>query len=136
LFSNLDEGVSRAMTGKTILVVDDDSTMRRLLMYHLEKAGYEVLIAEDGVEGLAKVESMRPNVVVTDLMMAHKDGFELCRDIRSRKEFDQIGIIVLTARDFLGDVDELLASGVNYVLKKPFNPQELANTVRELIGDK
>jgi DNA-binding response OmpR family regulator len=79
---------------------------------------------------------MRPNVVVTDLMMAHKDGFELCRDIRSRKEFDQIGIIVLTARDFLGDADELLASGVNYVLKKPFNPQELANTVRELIGDK
>ena len=124
------------MTGKTILVVDDDSTMRRLLMYHLEKAGYEVLIAEDGVEGLAKVESERPNDVVTVLMMAHKDGFELCRDIRSRKEFDQIGIIVLTARDFLGDVDELLASGVNYVLKKPFNPQELANTVRVLIGDK
>jgi len=123
------------MTGKTILIVDDDSIMRRLLMYHLEKAGYDILIAEDGVEGLEKVESARPNVVVTDLMMAHKDGFELCRDIRSRKEFDEISIIVLTARDFLGDVDQLLASGVNCVLKKPFNPQELTMKVRELIGD-
>ncbi len=92
------------MSVKTILVVDDDSTMRRLLMYHLEKAGYDVLIAEDGVEGLAKVESTRPDIVVTDLMMAHKDGFELCRDIRSRKEFNEIGIIVLTARDYLNDV--------------------------------
>lgn len=123
------------MTGKTILVVDDDSTVRRLLMYHLEKAGYDVIIAEDGEEGLAKVESVRPNVVVTDLMMGHKDGFELCRDIRSRKEFDEIGIIVLTARDYVSDVDKLLASGANCVLKKPFNPQELTKTVRELIGD-
>ena len=124
------------MTGKSVLIVDDDNIVRRLLMYHLEKAGYAVLIAEDGVEGLAKVESERPNVVLTDLMMANKDGFELCRDIRSRREFDQIGIIVLTARDYLDDVDQLLASGVNFVLKKPFNPQELTKTVRELIGDK
>ena len=124
------------MAGKSILIVDDDSTIRRLLMYHLEKAGYDVSIAEDGVEGLAKVESLRPNVVVTDLMMAFKDGFELARDIRSRKEFDEIAIIVLTARDHLSDVDELLASGVNCVMKKPFNPQELTKTVRELIGEK
>jgi DNA-binding response OmpR family regulator len=123
------------MAGKTILIVDDDSSMRRLLMYHLEKAGYDVLIAEDGVDGFSQVETTRPNVVVTDLMMAHKDGFELCRDIRNRREFDEIGIIVLTARDFLSDVDELLASGVNYVMKKPFNPQELTKKVRELVGD-
>jgi DNA-binding response OmpR family regulator len=124
------------MTGKTILIVDDDGAMRRLLMYHLEKAGYEVVVAEDGLEGLAMVESTMPNVVVTDLMMAHKDGFELCRDIRSRKEFNGIGIIVLTARDYFADDDELRAAGANYVLKKPFNPQELTKTVRELIGDK
>ena len=124
------------MSGETILVVDDDSAMQRLLMYHLEKAGYEVVVAEDGLEGLEKVESARPSVVVTDLMMAHKDGFELSRDIRSRKEFDGIGIIVLTARDYWGDVDQLHAAGVNCVMKKPFNPQELTNKVRELIGDK
>ncbi len=124
------------MSGKTILVVDDDSAMQRLLMYHLEKAGYDVVVAEDGLEGLEKVESTRPSVVVTDLMMAHKDGFELSRDIRSRKEFDSIGIIVLTARDYWGDVDQLLAAGVNCVMKKPFNPQELTKKVRELIGDK
>lgn len=124
------------MAGKSILIVDDDSVIRRLLMYHLEKAGYDVSIAEDGVEGLQKVESLRPNVVVTDLMMALKDGFELARDIRSRKEFDGVAIIVLTARDHGSDVDELLASGVNCVMKKPFNPQELTKTVRELVGDK
>jgi DNA-binding response OmpR family regulator len=124
------------MSGKKILIVEDDSAMQRLLMYHLEKGGYEVVVAEDGLEGLEKVESERPNVVVTDLMMANKDGFEMSRDIRSRKEFDSIGIIVLTARDFWGDVDELLKAGVNCVMKKPFNPQELTSKVRELIGDK
>ena len=124
------------MTGKTILVVDDDSAMQRLLTYHLEKAGYDVVVAADGLEGLEKVESSRPNIVVTDLMMANKDGFELCRDIRSRQDFNDIAIIVLTARDYWGDVDALLASGVNCVLKKPFNPQELTLKVRELTGDK
>ncbi|HTY38732.1 MAG TPA: response regulator transcription factor [Bacteroidota bacterium] len=124
------------MAGNTILVVDDDSAMQRLLMYHLEKAGFDVVVAEDGLEGLEKVESERPNVVVTDLMMANKDGFELSRDIRARKEFDDVGIIVLTARDFWGDVDQLLAAGVNCVMKKPFNPQELTQKIRELIGGK
>jgi DNA-binding response OmpR family regulator len=124
------------MAGKTILVVDDDTAMQRLLMYHLEKAGYDVVVAEDGLEGLAKVESAKPNVVVTDLMMAHKDGFELCRDIRSRAEFNDISIVVLTARDYRADVDALLALGVNCVMNKPFNPKELTKKVQELLGEK
>ena len=124
------------MDGKTILVVDDDSSMRRLLTYLLEKAGFEVLTAEDGEEGFAKVESTKPQVVITDLMMANKDGFELCRDIRARRELDGVSIIVITARDQSSDVDALLASGVNRVMKKPFNPQELIKAVHELTADK
>lgn len=124
------------MDEKTILVVDDDSSMRRLFAYLLEKAGFQVVTAEDGEEGLAKVESEKPHVIITDLMMANKDGFELCRDIRGRKEYDHVSIIVITARDQSSDIEALLAAGVNHVMKKPFNPQELIKTVRDLIAEK
>jgi DNA-binding response OmpR family regulator len=123
------------MAENRILIVDDDSSIRRLLSYLLEKAGYDVLSAEDGVEALSKVESMKPNIVITDLMMANKDGYELCREIRARREFDKLFIIVLTARDAVSDIDVLTASGVNYIMKKPINPQELTKKVREVFGD-
>lgn len=124
------------MSEKKILIVDDDSSMRRLLTYHLEKAGYEVLDAEDGEDGLAKAESEKPDVVITDLMMANKDGFELCRDIRSRRDLDSVSIVVITARDSSSDVGTLMAAGANAVMQKPFNPQELTRTLQDIISKK
>lgn len=113
-----------------ILVVDDDSSIRRLLSYLLEKAGYSVITADDGIEALARIESAKPEVVITDLMMGKLDGYELCRSIRSRREYDAMKIIVLTARDQTSDTEVLKASGVDSVMKKPINPQELTKTVR------
>ncbi len=116
-----------------ILVVDDDSSIRRLLSYLLEKGGYTVVTAEDGIEGLARVESVRPEIIITDLMMGKLDGYELCRSIRGRRENDTIRIIVLTARDQSSDIELLKASGVDYVMKKPINPQELMKTIKEFL---
>ena len=124
------------MASKTILVVEDDSSMQRLLMYYLEKAGYEVVTAENGEEGLERMEENKPDVVITDLMMAHKDGFELCSDIRHRRDFDSVSIIVITARDQSRDVDVLLSGGVDRVMQKPFNPKELTQTIEELTAGK
>ena len=124
------------MASKTILVVEDDSSMQRLLMYYLEKAGYEVVTAENGEEGLERMEEKKPDVVITDLMMAFKDGFELCRDIRNRRDFDSVSIIVITARDQSRDMDTLLSGGVNRVMQKPFNPKELTKAIEELTAGK
>lgn len=119
-----------------ILVVDDDSSIRRLLSYMLEKAGYTVITAEDGIEALARVESTKPDVVITDLMMSKLDGYGLCRSIRGHREYDNIRIIVLTARDQSSDIELLKASGVDSVMKKPINPQELTKTIREFLQNK
>jgi len=121
------------MDGRTILVVDDDSSIRRLLSYLLEKAGYTVQTAGDGIEALARVESLKPDVVITDLMMAKLDGYELCRSMRGRHEYDAVKIIVLTARDQPSDVETLKAAGVDAVMKKPINPQELTKTIKEFL---
>ncbi len=120
------------MNEKKVLVVDDDSAIRRLLSYLLEKAGYIVSIAEDGIEALGRIEASRPDVVITDLMMKNMDGYELCRRIRSHSEYDKIRIVVLTARDQSSDIDLLNAHGVNSIMKKPINPQELIKTLQRL----
>jgi DNA-binding response OmpR family regulator len=117
-----------------ILVVDDDSSIRRLLSYLLEKAGYTVVTADDGIEALARIESTKPDIVITDLMMGKLNGYELCRSIRARHEYDGIRIIVLTARDQTSDIEVLRESGVDCVMKKPINPQELTKTVRGFLG--
>jgi DNA-binding response OmpR family regulator len=116
-----------------ILVVDDDSSIRRLLSYLLEKGGYTVLTAEDGIEALAIVESAKPEIIITDLMMGKLDGYELSRTIRARREDDAIRIIVLTARDQSSDVELLKALGVDSVMKKPINPQELLKTIKNFL---
>jgi len=121
------------MSETQILVVDDESSTRRLLSYLLEKSGYAVVTAEDGIEALARIEQARPGVVITDLMMPNLNGYELCRRIRVRPEFNAIKIIVLTARDQSSDLEVLKASGADFVMKKPINPQELSRTVRELL---
>jgi DNA-binding response OmpR family regulator len=121
------------MKERKILVVDDDSSIRRLLSYLLEKAGYTVLTAEDGIEGLARVESAKPEIIITDLMMGKLDGYQLCRSIRGRREYDTMRIIVLTARDQSSDIEVLKASGVDYVMKKPINPQELMKIIKDFL---
>jgi CheY-like chemotaxis protein len=121
------------MSETQILVVDDESSTRRLLSYLLEKSGYAVVTAEDGIEALARIEQARPGVVITDLMMPNLNGYELCRRIRVRPEFNAIKIIVLTARDQSSDLEVLKASGADFVMKKPINPQELSRTVREFL---
>jgi len=124
------------MNKHKILVVDDDSSIRRLLSFLLEKSGYTVITAEDGIEALARVESAKPEIVITDLMMSKLDGYQLCRSIRGRREYDGIRIIVLTARDQSGDVEALKTSGADFVMKKPINPQELTKAVKGFLEER
>ncbi|MFJ8066478.1 response regulator transcription factor [Psychrobacillus sp. NPDC096426] len=106
----------------TILVVDDEQEMRRLIELHLQKSGFDVLHAENGEEAINMVQSFTIDLILLDVMMPGKSGFEVCQDLR---KFTSIPIIFLTALDSKIDlVKGLTLGGDDYVIK-PFTATEL-----------
>lgn len=120
-------------TGQTILVVDDDKEIVRLVRAYLEKAGYPVLTAHDGETALHIIRHDRPNLVVLDLMLPDRDGWDITRLVRSDVSLADTPIIMLTAR--IDDTDKIvgLELGADDYVTKPFNPREVVARVRSVL---
>jgi len=118
------------VTEKTVLVVDDDVKTVELVKVYLNRDGYRVLTAYDGVEALRVARESNPDLVVLDLMLPDVDGLEVCRTLRHESD---VPIIMLTARTT--DQDKLtgLDSGADDYVTKPFSPKELAARVRAVL---
>ncbi len=114
-----------------VLVVDDDKAVRESLRRSLEFNGYEVALATDGAEALAGIGASDPDVVIMDVMMPRLDGIEATRALRTAK--NDVPILVLTARDAVGDRVEGLDAGADDYLTKPFALQELLARLRALL---
>lgn len=117
----------------TVLVVDDDKKIVRLVRAYLEQANFTVLTAYDGETALYTLRREKPAVVVLDLMLPDRDGWDLTRLIRSDPELAGIGIIMLTAR--VEDTDRIvgLEMGADDYMVKPFNPREVVARVRAIL---
>ncbi len=118
------------MSNELILIVDDEKTLVKALTFNLEKEGFRVEPAYDGEEALQKVFSLKPDVVVLDLMLPEVDGFEVCRRIRKKLDTP---IIMLTARS--EDIDKVLGLelGADDYLTKPFNSRELVARIKAVL---
>jgi len=114
-----------------VLVVDDDKAVRESLRRSLEFNGYEVSLATDGAEALAGIASNDPDVVIMDVMMPRLDGIETTRALRTAQ--NDVPILVLTARDAVGDRVEGLDAGADDYLTKPFALEELLARLRALL---
>jgi len=114
----------------TILVVDDEEPIQELLRFNLEKEGYVVCIATDGEEALTHVASDQPDLIVLDLMLPGMDGLEVCRRLRSKPKFQQIPIIMLTAKGEEIDTVLGLELGADDYMTKPFSPRELLARIK------
>ncbi len=113
-----------------ILVVDDDQAVRDSLARSLRYSGYEVTTANDGVDALARLSSLRPDAVIMDVMMPRLDGLETTRSLRSSG--NDVPILVLTARDAVGDRVDGLDAGADDYMAKPFSFEELQARLRAL----
>lgn len=114
----------------SILVVEDDRNIQQLLQLYLEKEGYAVTIAADGGQGLQKFRSIRPDVVLLDVMMPVMDGWAVCRAIR---EESQTPIIMLTAKSETEDKVTGLRTGADDYVTKPFEMRELLARIEAVL---
>jgi len=116
-----------------ILVCDDERHIVRLIQVNLEKAGYNVVTAYDGKDGLEKIRSEKPDLVVLDVMMPYMDGFEVLKCLRREPETMNIPVVMLTAKAQDKDVFEGYHFGADMYLTKPFNPIELMTFVKRIL---
>jgi two-component system response regulator MprA len=115
----------------SILVVDDERAIRDALQMILTRRGYEVLLATDGEEALDMVEALRPDLVILDVLLPRMDGLTACRRLRARG--DDVPVLMLTARDTIGDRVTGLETGADDYLVKPFATDELVARMRALL---
>jgi two-component system response regulator VicR len=112
---------------KRILVVDDEKPIADILKFNLEKEGFEVTCAYDGLQAIELVEKEAPDLILLDIMIPHKDGMEVCREVRKKHD---IPIIMLTAKD--SEIDKVLGLelGADDYVTKPFSTRELLARVK------
>jgi len=114
----------------TILVVDDDIYIRSFLQKRLTALDYEVLLAENGAEGLAAARERRPHLIVSDWMMPVMDGKEFCQRLKNDEDLRYTYFILLTARDTAEDKIEGMEYGADDFMTKPFNDKELVARIK------
>lgn len=118
---------------KTILVVDDSSSVRQMMSFTLEGAGYNVVEAEDGGVGLEKLSESNVNMIVTDLNMPNVNGNAFIRAVRSKPEYKYIPIIVLTTESQASKKQESREAGATGWITKPFKPDQLLGVVKKVM---
>jgi twitching motility two-component system response regulator PilG len=117
----------------TILVVDDSPTIRKLVSMTLESRGYCVVVACDGVDGLAKMQEGIPDLILSDISMPRLDGYQFCKVVKSNKETKHIPVIMLSGNDGLFDkVRGKMAGSANYITK-PFEPNHLVKEIEKFV---
>ncbi|MBE3143100.1 MAG: response regulator [Planctomycetes bacterium] len=115
----------------TILVVEDEAHIRRVLEYNLKLDGFEVCLAEDGATGLKLARENRPDVILLDWLMPVMNGLQVLAELKTDGSTEHIPVFMLTAKGMLNDVTQAIEMGADDYITKPFNPIQLGKTIKE-----
>jgi DNA-binding response OmpR family regulator len=119
---------------KKVLIVDDEPNIVLSLEFLMKKAGFEIAVAGDGDEALAQVDKFNPDLVLLDIMMPKKSGYEVCEILRADPARAAMKIVILTAKGRETEVAKGLALGADAYVTKPFSTRDLVARVNELLG--
>jgi twitching motility two-component system response regulator PilG len=126
--------VSEAETGAVkVLVIDDSNTIRRSAEIFLRQAGFDVILAEDGFDALAKISDHRPRVIFVDIMMPRLDGYQTCALIKQHPRLKSTPVIMLSSKDGVFDRARGRLAGSDRYLTKPFTKEALIDAVNEYV---
>ena len=116
-----------------VLVIDDSNTIRRSAEMFLRQAGFEVILAEDGFDALAKISDHNPRVIFVDIMMPRLDGYQTCALIKQNPKLKSTPVIMLSSKDGVFDRARGRLAGSDRYLTKPFTKEALIDTVNEYL---
>ncbi len=122
------------MAEKTVLVVDDEASLRLLMQATLGRGAYRVLEATNGAAGLELARRERPDLVILDVGMPDLDGYTVCRALKGDPETAGMAVVMLTARAQEGDRQRGVEAGADAYITKPFSPRALLETVERMLG--
>ena len=116
-----------------VLVIDDEPDVRWLLRVNLEQAGHEVIVAEDGLRGIAVAQKQRPEIIVLDLMMPVMDGYGVLAELAKDPRTVDVPVVVLSAKAIPEEADRAMGAGAVRFLEKPFDPDKLTEELNALL---
>ena len=119
---------------RRILVIDDEAHIVQVLSLKLQNAGFEVLTATDGEEGFEIALKQQPALVITDFQMPYMTGLELCRALAAEPATARIPVIILTARGYALEPEDLVIGNIRDVLNKPFSPRAIVELINRILG--
>lgn len=123
-----------AIRARRVLIVDDEPNIAISLEYLMKKEGFQVALATDGEAALRMAAEFSPDLVLLDVMMPRKSGYEVCETLRANPAFDGLRIILLTARGRESEVAKGLAIGADAYITKPFSTKELIQKIRTMLA--
>jgi len=121
------------MEKKKILVIDDDKKSRYLAFYLLEKEGFEVIIAINGLEGIEAAKKQQIDLIITDIKMPKMDGHETTKKIRKLKKYKSIPIIALTSYAMMEDKEKAMKAGCTGYMSKPITPETFTEEIKKFL---
>jgi two-component system cell cycle response regulator DivK len=122
------------MSSKKILVVEDTEDNRQILRDLLGMAGYDMIEAHDGAEGVSQATEHKPDLILMDIQMPVMDGYEATRQIKANPELKAIPILAVTSYALSGDEEKARAAGCDGYIAKPYSPRQMLAKVREILG--
>jgi DNA-binding response OmpR family regulator len=120
---------------KKILIADDEPNIVLSLEFLMQRNGYEVMTAPDGEQALQLLNTFKPDLILLDIMLPLRNGFEVCQRVRENPQWKDTRIVMLTAKGREVEVAKGLALGADVYITKPFSTQELLASVRQLLGE-
>ena len=118
---------------KKILLIDDAQSIIELMEYWLKQSGYDIIIARNGMEGFEKAKSENPDLIILDIMLPKIDGFNICRLLKFDKQYKNIPIVMVTAREQKEDRELGHEVGADAYIEKPITEEVLLKTVKKLL---
>jgi len=120
------------MSEVDVLVVDDEPYIRLTLSYLLKKSGYTVDTAKDGIEAISMAQQQNPKLMLLDIMMPNKDGYEVLTDLKNDGDLKNIHVLVLSAKAQPVDKQRAMELGADGYIPKPYSPSDVLNRAREI----
>lgn len=123
------------MESKKVLIVEDDNSLRDVLAEFLEADGFSVVVAADGEEGINLIRETKPDIILLDVVLPKKDGYQVIKEIKSDDDVKNIPIILLTNLGSLSDIEKALELGVtNYLVKGDYQIKEIVAKIKEILS--